>query len=93
MRSRSRQHGWSRPPADRVVGWVVAAVLAVLVLLPLLAVVLQVVWPGLFAGDLTFGDLRILAEITERPLWRASLVNSLRLATGAMLLGDRKSVV
>lgn len=87
MRSRSRQHGWSRPPADRVVGWVVAAVLAVLVLLPLLAVVLQVVWPGLFAGDLTFGDLRILAEITERPLWRASLVNSLRLATGAMLLG------
>lgn len=84
---RAARHGWPRLNPDRVVGWGVAAVLAVLVLLPLAAVVIQVVWPGLFRGDLTFGDLRVLGDIVTRPLWRVSLTNSLRLATGAMVLG------
>jgi iron(III) transport system permease protein len=70
-----------------VVGWGVAGALTVLVLLPLFAVVAQVLWPGLFRGDLGFGDLSILGDIVRRPLWRVSLTNSLRLAFGAMIVG------
>lgn len=76
-----------RSHPDRTLGRWVAGVLAVLVLLPLAAVVLQVVWPGLLAGDWRVGDVRILGDITSRPLWRASLLNSLRLAAGTMVLG------
>jgi len=73
--------------ADRWLGRIIAIVLAVLVLAPLATVVLQIVWPGLLAGDWRLGDPRLLLEIAQRPLWRASLTNSLQLATGAMVLG------
>lgn len=73
--------------ADRWLGRVIVIVLTVLVLAPLATVVLQVVWPGLLSGDWRLGNPSILLEIAQRPLWRASLSNSLRLATGAMLLG------
>lgn len=76
-----------RPAPENVLGWSLVAVLTVLVGLPLLFVLAQGIAPGL---GLTRGwsfQPWLLGEIANRPLWQASLVNSLTLATGAMVLG------
>lgn len=65
------------------------AVLTVLIAGPLGAVCAQVLWPGLGFGTVTSdGGPRLLLEIVDRPLWQASLVNSLRLAGGTAVLGS-----
>src|SRR5690606_14785858 len=68
-------------------GWLVSLVLFILVLYPLLAVIIQVLLPGVFFGSLKIGDLSLLLEIFKRPLWQKSLKNSLVLACGTTLLG------
>jgi len=68
-------------------GWIVTIVLAVLVLFPLAAVIIQVLLPGIFFGSLNFGDVGLLLELFERPLWRKSLENSLILGLGTAVLG------
>lgn len=89
MMGTPRQHRLGRLTVhpDRILGIVVAVVLAVLVLLPLAVVLLHILWPGMLAGDRGLGDLSVLGDIVTRPLWRVSLTNSLTLATGTMLLG------
>ncbi|WP_051415811.1 iron ABC transporter permease [Nocardiopsis sp. CNT312] len=86
-----RPGGASRRPRrtapENILGWLVLAVLSVLVGLPLLLVLAQGVAPGLgLAPDWSLRP-ELLGEILRRPLWQASLVNSLTLATGAMVLG------
>lgn len=71
---------------DRL-GWAVSLILLLLVLLPLAAVVVQVLLPGVFFGEWRLGDLGLLLDIFRRPLWRKSLENSLILGIGATLLG------
>ncbi|WNS46682.1 ABC transporter permease subunit [Paenibacillus sp. MMS20-IR301] len=68
-------------------GWMVSILLAVLVLCPLAAVIIQVLLPGVFFGNLNFGDLSLLLDVFNRPLWRKSLENSLLLGLGTTLLG------
>ncbi|MFA1822224.1 ABC transporter permease [Virgibacillus oceani] len=58
-----------------------------LILLPLLAVILQIIYPGFFFGSREFAGFGLLLELFERPLWKVSLTNSLILATGAAFLG------
>lgn len=71
---------------DRL-GWSVSLVLFVLVLYPLLAVVIQVLLPGVFFGNWQLGSLSLLLEIFHRPLWQKSLENSVVLACGTTVLG------
>ncbi len=65
----------------------VTALLFLFIFLPLLAVLLNAVIPGLFFGKAEFGGFRLLGEIFHRPLWRQSLLNSVTLAAGAATLG------
>ena len=51
---------------DRL-GWFVLAILFLLILLPLVAVIVQVLLPGIFFGQLTTGDLSLLLEVFRRP--------------------------
>lgn len=72
-------------------GWFILALLILLIMLPLAAVIIQVLLPGIFFGELVIGDLSLLLEIFKRPLWQASLKNSVTLGIGttifATLLG------
>ncbi|MFD0673235.1 ABC transporter permease [Cohnella sp. GCM10027633] len=68
-------------------GWLMLAVLFLLILLPLAAVVIQVLLPGVFFGSLKIGDLSLLLDVFRRPLWYASLQNSVTLGIGTTLLG------
>lgn len=65
----------------------VTLLLFLFIFLPLLAVLINVVFPGLFFGKIQYGGLSLIGEIFHRPLWRQSLVNSLILAIGAATLG------
>lgn len=71
---------------DRL-GWSVSLVLFVLVLYPLLAVIIQVLLPGVFFGNWQIGNLSLLLEVFNRPLWQKSLENSIVLACGTTVLG------
>lgn len=68
-------------------GWTVSILLAILVLFPLAAVIIQVLLPGVFFGNLNFGDLSLLLDVFRRPLWRKSLENSLLLGIGTAFFG------
>ncbi|UJF34013.1 ABC transporter permease [Paenibacillus hexagrammi] len=63
-------------------GWLVLAVLFLLILLPLAAVIIQVLLPGVFFGKLVLGDLSLLLDVFRRPLWYVSLKNSVLLGIG-----------
>lgn len=70
---------------DRL-GWLVSIILGVLVLLPLAAVIIQVLLPGVFFGSWQLGDLGLMLEVFKRPLWLKSLENSVVLACGTTVL-------
>ncbi|MGW9527935.1 ABC transporter permease [Paenibacillus terrae] len=65
----------------------VTLLLFLFIFLPLLAVLINVVFPGLFFGKLQYSGLGLAAELFHRPLWRQSLLNSVTLALGAATLG------
>ncbi|WP_238343614.1 ABC transporter permease [Gracilibacillus saliphilus] len=65
----------------------ITLLLFLLILLPLLAVIIQIIYPGFFFGERVYAGLGLLLELFERPLWKASLMNSLILATGTAFLG------
>jgi len=86
MAARARRRPRRLAPEDWL-GIAVVAALAVLVLAPMAAVLLQAFVPGAFSGQprgLTLGGL---LEIFERPLWRRALWNSMFLATIAAVIG------
>lgn len=65
----------------------VTLLLFILIFLPLVAVLANVVIPGLFFGRVEFQGLNLLGDIFVRPLWRQSLWNSVSLAFGVATLG------
>lgn len=73
-------------------GWFVLAVLFLLILLPLAAVIVQVLLPGIFFGNWNIGDLSLLLEVFTRPLWLASMKNSLFLGVGTTVLATMLGV-
>lgn len=74
-------------PAGDVLGWILTAILVILVGLPLVFVLLQSVFPGIGLAPTWGFQPELLGEIANRPLWQRSLTNSLLLASGSMLLG------
>lgn len=71
--------------SDRL-GWIVTLTLFILILYPLAAVIIQVLLPGIFFGEWKLGNLDLLLELFNRPLWLKSLENSVMLAIGTTLL-------
>lgn len=65
----------------------VTLLLFLFIFLPLLAVLLNVIFPGLFFGQVQSSSLFLVGEIFHRPLWRQSLLNSIVLALGTATLG------
>ncbi|RXZ80864.1 iron ABC transporter permease [Paenibacillaceae bacterium] len=65
----------------------VTLLLFLFIFLPLAAVLINVIFPGLFFGQLQFGGFKLIGEIFHRPLWAKSLQNSLILAIGTAVLG------
>ncbi|MEK3916415.1 iron ABC transporter permease [Paenibacillus sp. FSL H7-0331] len=65
----------------------VTLLLFILIFLPLVAVLANVVIPGIFFGRVEFQGLNLLGDIFVRPLWRQSLWNSVSLAFGVATLG------
>jgi len=65
----------------------IALLLFIMIFLPLLAVLLNAILPGLFFGNIQFQGFGLLGEIFHRPLWRQSLLNSVWLGIGTALLG------
>ncbi|WP_372634960.1 ABC transporter permease [Cohnella sp.] len=65
----------------------VTLLLFLFIFLPLLAVLMNVVFPGLFFGKFEFRGFALIGEIFHRPLWRQSLWNSMLLALGTATLG------
>ncbi|WP_077604171.1 ABC transporter permease [Oceanobacillus sojae] len=68
-------------------GGVVTLILFIFIFLPLLAVILNAVLPGLFFGNLEFNGFQVIFEIFERELWYVSLKNSVMLGLGAATFG------
>lgn len=65
----------------------VFAILFILVLLPLVAVLFQIVCPGLELEEFDLANLSILGDVFTRPLWRKAFLNSLSLAAGTTCMG------
>ncbi|WP_346235329.1 iron ABC transporter permease [Lysinibacillus telephonicus] len=76
-----------KPSAPTVLGWGVVFILILFILLPLAAVLIQIVLPGIFFGKLDFQGFGLVFEIFERKLWSKSLSNSLLLGAGTAVLG------
>ena len=72
---------------ENQLGGAVFIILFVMVMLPLLSVIIQVVFPGIFFGERVLGDLSLLLDVFRRPLWRVSLQNSVLLGVGTMVFG------
>lgn len=72
---------------SNALGWALLAVMTILVGLPLVFVLVQGVAPGIGLTADWSVQPELLTEILHRPLWQTSLVNSLVLATGSMILG------
>lgn len=65
----------------------VTLLLFILIFLPLLAVLINVIFPGLFFGQVKSSSLGLIGEIWNRPLWKQSLLNSVTLALGTATIG------
>lgn len=65
----------------------VTLLLFVLIFLPLLAVLINVIFPGLFFGQVKSSSLGLIGEIWNRPLWKQSFLNSVTLALGTATIG------
>ena len=63
------------------------AILFLLVLLPLLAVLFQILCPGMKQENFDLKNLGLIREIMTRPLWRRAFLDSLALASGTTALG------
>ncbi len=77
---------------ENIAGFSILTILTVLVLLPLAAVLVQVVCPGLNPEKFNVGSLSLVLDVFVRPLWKKAFFNSagLSLATtaaGLMLAG------
>ncbi|MFA9456265.1 ABC transporter permease [Halalkalibacter sp. AB-rgal2] len=92
-----RVKSWTSLFRANYLGVGVTLLLFVLILLPLIAVLIQIFLPGVFWGERDFIGFSSVLEIFDRPLWLYSLRNSLVLASGtaffATILGGCLAIV
>ncbi|GAB2556560.1 ABC transporter permease [Gracilibacillus alcaliphilus] len=73
--------------SENRIGGAVTLILFIFIFFPLLAVILNAVFPGIFFGSIAFNGFQIIFEIFERALWYISLKNSVILGIGAATFG------
>ena len=76
-----------RGQAEGAIGWIVLSVLAVLIILPLGAVLLQIISPGFFGNTEKADGMSLLFEVFEKPLWYKALGNSMSLGIWTTFFG------
>ena len=76
-----------RGQAEGAIGWIILSVLAVLIILPLGAVLLQIVSPGFFGNTEKADGMSLLFEVFEKPLWYKALGNSMSLGIWTTFFG------
>ena len=72
---------------ENIAGFGVLGILTVLVLLPLAAVLAQVVCPGLSPDKFDAGNLRLVLDVFVRPLWKKAFFNSAGLSLATTVFG------
>lgn len=72
---------------DNTTGFGILGILAILVLLPLAAVLFQVLCPGLNWKQFDVRNLSLLFQVFVRPLWKKAFLNSFFLSVGTTALG------
>lgn len=76
-----------RGQTEGTIGWIVLFMLSILIILPLGAVLLQILTPGLFDSADNANGMSLLFEVFGKPLWSKALVNSVLLGTGTTFFG------
>lgn len=72
---------------DNISGIGILGVLILLVLLPLVAVLFQIVCPSLQLENFDLSNLSMLLDVFTRPLWKKAFLNSLSLSLGTTVIG------
>ncbi len=72
---------------DNTAGFGILAILTILVLLPLAAVLVQIVCPNLDPKKFDLGNLSLLLQVFVRPLWKKAFLNSVALSMGTTIVG------
>ena len=72
---------------DNAAGIGILTILIILVLLPLAAVLIQVICPGLQPEKLDFKNLALILDVFVRPLWKKAFLNSFFLSAGTTMIG------
>lgn len=72
---------------DNTAGFGVLMILTVLVLLPLAAVLFQIVCPNLDLKKFDLGNLSLLLQVFVRPLWKKAFLNSTALSLATTVAG------
>lgn len=66
---------------------VILLILMILVLLPLAAVLFQIICPGLQAKKFNLMNITLLGDVFVRPLWKRAFLDSFFLSVGTTVLG------
>lgn len=72
---------------DNTAGVCILGILIILVLLPLAAVLFQVICPGLQLENFDINNLALLLDVFKRPLWKKAFLNSFFLSIGTTMIG------
>lgn len=72
---------------DNTAGFGILAILTILVLLPLAAVLFQIVCPNLDLKNFDLSNLSLLLQVFVRPLWKKAFLNSVSLSVGTTIAG------
>lgn len=72
---------------DNTAGLGILGILIILVLLPLAAVLFQVICPGLNIEKFNLKNLALVLDVFVRPLWKKAFCNSLFLSVGTTAIG------
>ncbi|MCD8222493.1 MAG: iron ABC transporter permease [Clostridiales bacterium] len=72
---------------DHAAGFGILIILGILVLLPLAAVLFQIICPGLDPGKFNPGNLALVMDVFVRPLWKKAFINSFTLSVGTTIAG------
>lgn len=72
---------------ENTTGFGILSILILLVLLPLAAVLFQVVCPGLEIRNFHLSNLALVADVFKRPLWKKAFLNSFFLSAATTVPG------
>ena len=72
---------------DNTAGFGILTILTILVLLPLAAVLFQIVCPNLDLKNFDLSNLSLLLQVFVRPLWKKAFLNSVALSVGTTIAG------